>query len=112
MLTLDEVKEGSYVHVHKHRRDRRGVWAKFDLVLANLTEKDSGFFSHFHKVLNKPEMYIKAKSHAFPAPVPPYQHIQLCDVILALQNERKMTFVSLCVTLTSMTAKYLQSVLS
>ena len=41
MLTLDEVEDGSYVHVCKPRRDMRGAWAKFDLVSAKLTEKDS-----------------------------------------------------------------------
>ena len=32
MLTLDEVEDGSYVHVHKPRREIRGTWEKFDLV--------------------------------------------------------------------------------
>ena len=40
ILTLDEVEDGSCVHVHKPRRDIRGSWAKFDLVSAKLTEKD------------------------------------------------------------------------
>ena len=26
MLTLDEVEDSSYVHVHKPRRDMKGVW--------------------------------------------------------------------------------------
>ena len=44
-------------------------------------------------------MHTKAKSIAFPAPVPPYQDIQLYDVMLALQNDSKMRFVkSLCDT--------------
>ena len=34
MLTLDEVEDGSYVHVHKPRRDITGAWAKFDLISA------------------------------------------------------------------------------
>ena len=40
MLTLDEVEDGSYVHVHKPRRDIRGAWAKFDLVSAKFTKTD------------------------------------------------------------------------
>ena len=44
-------------------------------------------------------MYMKAKSYAFPAPVPPYQYIQWCDVMLALQKDSEMRFVkSLCDT--------------
>ena len=44
-------------------------------------------------------MHIKAKSNAFPAPVPPYQDNQLCDVTLALQKYSEMRFVkSLCDT--------------
>ena len=84
MLTLDEVEDGSYVHVHKPRRGLKGAWATFDLVSAKLTEKDSDIFSSFPSILNNPEMYIKAKVNAFPAPVHPYQDIQLCDVVLAL----------------------------
>ena len=30
LLTLDEVEDGSYVHVCKPRRVIRGAWAKFD----------------------------------------------------------------------------------
>ena len=42
-------------------------------------------------------MYIKAKSIAFPAYLPPHQDIQFCDVMLALQNKSEMRFVkSLC----------------
>ena len=44
MLTLDEVEDGSYVHVYKPRRDIRGAWAKFDFISMKLTEKDSDFF--------------------------------------------------------------------
>ena len=40
MLTLDEVEYGSYVHVHKPRRDIKGAWAKFDLVSVKLAKKD------------------------------------------------------------------------
>ena len=99
ILTLDEVEAGSYVHVCKPRRDMRGAWAKFDLVSVKVTEKDSDFFSNFVSILNNPEVYIKAKSSAFPAPVPPYQDIQLCDVMLALQKYSEMRFVkSLCDT--------------
>ena len=47
MLTLDEVRDGSYVHVHKPRRDIRGAWAKFDLISAKLTKKDSDFSPEF-----------------------------------------------------------------
>ena len=36
MLTLDEVEDGSYVHMCKHRRDIRGTWAKFDLISAKI----------------------------------------------------------------------------
>ena len=43
MFTLDEVEVGSYVHVCKPRRDIRGAWAKFDLISAKLTRKDSDF---------------------------------------------------------------------
>ena len=44
-------------------------------------------------------MYLKAKSNTFPAHVPPHQDIQLCDVMLALQNDSEMRFVkSLCDT--------------
>ena len=39
LLTLDEVENGSYVHVCKPKRDIRGSWAKFDLVSVKLTEK-------------------------------------------------------------------------
>ena len=71
---------------------------QFDLVSAKLTEKD-WLFSNFPSILSNQEMCIKAKSNAFPAPVPPYQDIQLCDVMLALQNDSKMKFVkSLCDT--------------
>ena len=44
-------------------------------------------------------MYIKAKSIAFPVYLLPYQDIQFCDVMLALQNDSEMRFVkSLCYT--------------
>ena len=44
-------------------------------------------------------MYIKAKSIAFSAYLPPYQDIQFCDVMFALQNDSEMRFVkSLCDT--------------
>ena len=44
-------------------------------------------------------MYIKAKSIAFPAYLPPYQDIWLYDVMLALQKDSEMRFVkSLCDT--------------
>ena len=44
-------------------------------------------------------MYIKARSIAFPAYLPPHQDIQFCDVMLALQNDSEMRFVkSLCDT--------------
>ena len=43
-------------------------------------------------------MYIKAKSIAFTAYLPPYQDIQFCDE-LALQKDSEMRFVkSLCDT--------------
>ena len=38
-------------------------------------------------------MYIKAKSNAFPAPVPLYKDIELHDVMLALQNDSERRFV-------------------
>ena len=38
-------------------------------------------------------MYIKAKSNAFPSLVPPYQGIQLCHVMLALNKDGEMRFV-------------------
>ena len=38
-------------------------------------------------------MYIKAKSMTFPTPVPPYQDIQLCNVMPALQNDSEMRYV-------------------
>ena len=44
MLTLDEVEDGSYVHVCKPGRDKRSmgkVW--FDLISAKLTEKTQIF---------------------------------------------------------------------
>ena len=43
--------------------------------------------------MNNPEMYIKVKSIAFPAFVPPYPDIQFCDVILALQKDSEVRFV-------------------
>ena len=96
MLTLVEVENGSYVHVCKPRGDIRGAWVKFDLVSEKLTKKDSDF-SKFPSILQNPKMYIKAKSFAFPAYLHPYQDIQLCDVMLALQNDSVMRFVkSLC----------------
>ena len=99
MLTLDEVEDGSYVHVHKPRRDIRGAWAKFDLVSVKLTKNDSDFLSKFPSVLKSPEMYIKAKRIVFPAYLPPYQDIKFCDVMLALQKGSGMRFVkSLCDT--------------
>ena len=52
MLTLEEVEDGSYVHVHKpRRRDIRGAWAKFVLISAKLTRKDSDFFSKLPSTL-------------------------------------------------------------
>ena len=99
MLTLDEVEDGSYVHVHKPRRDIRGAWAKFDLISAKLTRKDSDFFSKLPSTLKNPELYIKARSIAFPAYRCPHQKIQLCEVMVALQNDIEMSFVkSLCDT--------------
>ena len=47
MPALDEVEDGSYVHVHKPIRDIRGSWAMFDLVSVKLTMKDSDLFSNF-----------------------------------------------------------------
>ena len=99
MLTLDEVEDGSYVHVCKPRRDIRGAWAKYDLISAKLTRKDSDFFSKLLSTLRNPEIYIKARSIAFPAYQCPHQKIQLCDVMVALQNDIEMSFVkSLCDT--------------
>ena len=99
MLTLDEVEDTSYVHVHKPRRDIRGAWAKFDLISAKLTRKDSDFFSTLPSTLKNPEIYIKARSIAFPAYRHPHQKIQLCDVMVALQNDIEMGFVKfLCET--------------
>ena len=99
MLTLDEVEDGSYVHVHKPRRAMRGAWAKFDLFSVKLTEKTLDFFSNPPSILSNPETYIKAKSNAFLAPVPPYQDVQLCDVVLVfpcnLTDCRKRTLVSI-----------------
>ena len=44
-------------------------------------------------------MYIKARSIAFPAYLPPHQDILFCDVMLALQNDSEMRFMkSLCDT--------------
>ena len=43
MLTLDEIEDGTYVHVCKPRRDIRGAWAKFDLISAKLAKKVSDF---------------------------------------------------------------------
>ena len=40
-------------------------------------------------------MYIKAKSIAFPDNLPPYQDIQFCDVMLALQKYSEMRFVKI-----------------
>ena len=93
MLTLDEVEDGSYVHLCKPKRDITGAWAKFDLVSVKRTKKDSNFFSKFPSILKNPEMYIQAKSIAFPAYLPPYQDIQFCDVMLALQKDSEMRFV-------------------
>ena len=93
ILTLDEVEDGSYIHVHKPRRGLRGTWAKFDLVSVKLTEKDSDFFPKFPSVSKNPEKYIKAKSIAFPAYLPPRQYIQFCDETTALQNDSEMRFM-------------------
>ena len=99
MLTLDEVEDGSYVHVCKPRRNIRGAWTKFDLISAKLTRKDSDFFSKLPSTLKNPELYIKARSIAFPAYRHPHQKIQLCEVMVALQNDIEMSFVkSLCDT--------------
>ena len=98
MMTLDEVEDGSYVHVHKPRRDITESWPKFDWVSVKLTKNDD-FFSKFPSILNNPVMYMKAKSIAFPAYLLPYQGIQLYDVILALQKDSEIWFVkSLCDT--------------
>ena len=99
MITLDEVEDGSYVHVCKPRRDIRGAWAKFDLISAKLTRKDSDFFSKLPSTLKNPAIYIKARSIAFPAYRHLHQKIQLCDVMVALQNDIEMSFMkSLCDT--------------
>ena len=47
ILTLDEVENGSYVHVHRPRRDVHGAWAKLVLIPAKLTEKDSDSYHTF-----------------------------------------------------------------
>ena len=100
MLTLDEVEDGSYVHVHKPKRDIRGAWEKFDLISAKLTRQDLDFFSKLPSTLKNPEIYIKARSIAFPGYRCPHQKIQLCDVMVALQNDNEISFVkSLCDTL-------------
>ena len=99
MLTLDAVEDGSYVHVHKPRQHIRGAWAKFDLISAKLTRKDSNFFSKLPSTLRNPELYIKARSIAFPAYRHPHQKIQLCYVMVALQNDIEMSYVRfLCET--------------
>ena len=44
-------------------------------------------------------MYIKTRSIAFPAYLPPYQDIPFCDVMLPLQKDSKMgIFKYLCDT--------------
>ena len=92
ILTLDEVEDGSYVHACKPRIDIRGVWAMFDLVSVKLIQKESDFLK-FPRILKNPEMYIKAKSIAFPAYLPPYQDIQFSDVMCALHNNSEKRFV-------------------
>ena len=69
-----------------------GEWAKAD-ISAKLNAKYSTFFSHFHHHLNGPEMYIKAKSCAFPGPYPPYDDVQLCNVVLPVMNEREVQII-------------------
>ena len=85
MLTLDEVEDGSCIHVHKPRRDIRREWAKFDFISAKFT-----FFSKFPSILKNPEIYRKARGIAFPAYLPPHQDIQIYNVMLALQNDSEM----------------------
>ena len=44
-------------------------------------------------MMKNPEMFLKAKGHAIPAPLPPDPPTQMCEVMLALHNDTEMQFV-------------------
>ena len=92
ILTLHEVDDGAeYIHIRRPKRNVWGEWAEADIT-AKLNAKDTALFSHFPH-LNHPEMYIKSRSCTFPGPYPPYNDVQLCNVVLPVMNERGLQFV-------------------
>ena len=111
MLILDEVEDGSYGHVCKPGRDMRGAWAKFDLVPVKLTEKDPDLSITFLT------FWITQKCKSKQRVI----HFQLLDLhiktficvmwCLLCKKTVKWGLWSPCVTPSSITAKYLQSVL-
>ena len=67
----------------------QGQWSKADLV-AQCNIVDSRIFAH---KLSHPEIYLNAKSYTFPGFLPPYDYVQLCDVVIPTMNSSEQEYV-------------------
>ena len=94
MLTLDKIDDdgNEQVHVGSPRQDIMGQWSKADLV-AQCNIVDWRFFACFAHKLSYPEIYLKEKSYAFPGFLPPYDYVQLCDVVIITMNSSELEYV-------------------